>query len=400
MTHESSSRPRFGAFGETLLAFTFDIGGLAAGFVVASQLGIFQLSPWAIAVFPAILGVKGVIHGLLSHRLGIALHLGTVYPRFSKNTKSFSKMISATIVTTLIISIVMSLVSVVFGSLLWGATLADSLNIVVVVVSSMSLGLTLSLATTKAAFIAFKRGLDPDIIVYPIMSTVTDIFITFCYVFMLDVFFLFKPIGMYALVAIILSHLILVLYLLPKYLREKDFRRNLKESLYTLLFVSVIANVTGTVFKRISGVINNRREIYTVYPALNDTVGDVGSIVGYTTTTRLALGLLRPSLSSIWHHAKIVLSTWAASLVVFLVLAFVSPSVNGIFSWPTFTNLLVLLLIANVLAVSATLLLSYGLSILTFRRGLDPDNFVIPIESTFADALMSVALFAALLLVG
>ena len=67
-----------------------------------------------------------------------------------------------------------------------------------------------------------------------------------------------------------------------------------------------------------------------------------------------------------------MLSTWAASIVVFLVLAFLSPSVNGIFSLSTFTNLLVILLIANVIAVSAIILLSYGLSILTFQKRSRP----------------------------
>ena len=142
MTHENSSRFSE-TFKETLLAYTFDMGGLIAGFVVASQLGLFQLSPWAIAVYPAILSAKGVIHGLLSGRLGTALHLGTVYPRFLNNTKSFYNLIHVTVVMTLIISVVMSLFSLIFGSVFWGASFVDFLDIVIVVVATMALGLTL-----------------------------------------------------------------------------------------------------------------------------------------------------------------------------------------------------------------------------------------------------------------
>lgn len=399
MTHEGGPRSTFAVFKETLFAFTFDLGGLVAGFVVASQLGIFRLSPWAIAVYPAILSAKGVIHGLLSGRLGTALHLGTVYPRFSNNTKSFYKLVFATVVMALVISVVMSTISLVFGSVLWGITLTDSLDIISVVVATMSLGLTLSFVTIKVAFITFKKGLDPDIVVYPIMSTVADIFITLCYVIILNAFFLFS-FGKFMVAAFILVHLLLVSYIIPKNFREKDFVKNLKESLYTMLFVSVIVNVTGTILKNISSIVENRKEIYTVYPALIDMVGDVGSVVGSTATTKLALGLLRPSLSSIRHHARTVLSAWAASIVMFLVLGVLSPSVNGIFSVQISFNLLLVLLIANSLAVSGIVLLSYGVSILTFQKGLDPDNFVIPIESSFADSLMSVALLVALVLVG
>jgi mgtE-like transporter len=401
MTHENSSRRPFAAFKETLLAYTFDLGGLIAGFVVASQLGIFQLSPWAIAVYPAILGAKGIIHGLLRGRLGTALHLGTVHPRFFNNTKSFYKLIYATIVMTLVVSIVMSLISLVFGLVFWGATFVDSFNIVAVVVATMGLGLLLSFVTIKVAFVTFKRGLDPDLVVYPIMSTVADIFITLCYVLVLNLFFLFSLGGKSVIVVIILLHLVLVLYIIPKSFRAQDFRKNLKESLLTLLFVSVIVNITGTVLKNISTVVANRgREIYTVYPALLDMVGDVGSLVGSTATTKLALGLLRPSVSSIRHHAKTILSVWGASILMFFVLSILSPLVNGTLSFSTFSSLISILLIANVIAVSAIVLLSYGLSILTFQKGLDPDNFVIPIQTSFADSLMSIALLVALVLVG
>ena len=57
-------------------------------------------------------------------------------------------------------------------------------------------------------------------------------------------------------------------------------------------------------------------------------------------------------------------------------------------------------MLANIIAVIGIVLLSYGISILTFQRGLDPDNFVIPIESSFADSLMSIALLISLVLVG
>jgi cation transporter-like permease len=51
------------------------------------------------------------------------------------------------------------------------------------------------------------------------------------------------------------------------------------------------------------------------------------------------------------------------------------------------------------MAVFGVVLLSYGLSLVTFQKSLDPDNIVIPIESALADTLVTVALLAALILV-
>lgn len=400
MTHESGSKSTFAAFKENLTAYTFDLGGLIAGFAVASQLGVFNLSPWAIAIYPGLLGIKGIIHSLLRGRLGTALHLGTVYPRFSGNTKSFYKLVSVTIVLTLTSSIFMGLISMVFGVVLWGTTFADASSILFVIIATMSLGLLMSFLTVEVAFVTFKRGLDPDIVVYPIMSTVSDIFITLCYIVVLNMFFVFNSSGTYTLAVIIIVHSILAGYLIVKNVGERDFRKNLKESLLTLLFVSVIVNITGTVLKNINSVVANRKEIYTVYPAIIDMTGDLGLVIGSTATTRLALGLLRPTASSIRHHSKTIISAWIASIVMFVVLAFLSPLVNGVFSFAVFSNLVTVLLTANLLAVAATILLSYGISILTFQKGLNPDNFTVPIETSFADTLMSIALLAALILVG
>jgi mgtE-like transporter len=398
VTHAGNSKGVFAAFKETLLAYTFDLGGLVAGFMVASQLGVFRLSPWAIALYPAIVSAKGVIGGLLSGRLSTALHLGTIYPRFSMNTKSFYKLIEALVVITLATSVAMSTISLIFGHLFWGITLADFPAILGVVVATMAMGLSLTLLTTKVAFISFKKGLDPDIVVYPIMSTIADIFITLCYVVILNLFIF--DLGKWIIAFIGLAHLLLVFCIFPRNLREPEFIKTLKESLATMMFVAFIVNVTGTILKGISDFAGDRKEIYTVYPALIDMVGDVGSVVGSTATTKLALGLLTPSFSSIRHHARNIFSAWAASIIMFVVLAISSLSIHGIFSLSAFSSLIPVLLITNVIAVAAIILLSYGVSILTFKKGLDPDNFVIPIESSFADSATSVALLVALLLIG
>lgn len=377
------------------------MGGLIAGFFVVSQLGLFDKYPWALPLYAAILSAKGVISGLLSGRLGTALHLGTIYPRFFNNTKSFYKLIHEIVVMTFFVGIVMTSLSVIVGSAFWGVTLAESLDGVIVVLATMALGLTLTLVTIKVAFVTFNRGLDPDIVVYPIMSTAADVFITFCYILVLTIFDLFSLGGKIVMVVMVILHLAVVLYSVAIDRSDHEFRKNLRESLVTMFFVSVIVNITGTVLKNIRNVVEEKAgEIITVLPALVDMVGDVGSVVGSTATTKLALGLLRPSLTSIRNHTRTIVSAWAASIVMFIVLSILSPALNGTLSISTFINILTILMLANIIAVIGIVLLSYGISILTFQRGLDPDNFVIPIESSFADSLMSIALLISLVLVG
>lgn len=400
MSHAINTKAFLKTFKETLIAFSFDVGGLLAGFFVALQLGVFQLSSWAIAIYPVIVSAKGVIGGLLSGRLSTALHIGTIYPRFFKNTESFYKLYAALVVITFATSIVMSIFSLIFGLLFWGISLADFPAILVVIVATMTLGLTITLITMMVAFVTFKKGIDPDVAVYPIMSTTADIIITIFYVFVLTLFFLSGEFGVYALLFIILIPVVLMVYIIPRNIHNKEFIKTVKESLFTMLFVAIIVNVTGTVLKRISNIVEDRREIYTVYPALIDLVGDVGSVVGSTATTKLALGMLKSSMSSIKQHSTQIFSAWLASILYFVLLGILSLSLNGIFSLFAFFGLILVLLVANAIAVASIILVSYAISILTFQKGLDPDNFVIPIESSFADSMTSIALLVALFLVG
>lgn len=166
----------------------------------------------------------------------------------------------------------------------------------------------------------------------------------------------------------------------------------------TLFVVAIIVNITGTLLRDVEKIVNSRKEIYTVYPALIDTVGDVGSIVGSTATTKLALGLLSPSFRSIFSHSKRILATWTASIIMFSLYTVISLLIQGLFTLHSFLNFLGLLVILNIIAVSTIVLVSFSVAILTYRKGLDPDNFVIPIESSLADAVTTLALIIALFL--
>lgn len=52
-------------FKETALAYFFDLFVLIAGLLIAYQLNVFKLSPWALALYPTLISTR-VINGLLS----------------------------------------------------------------------------------------------------------------------------------------------------------------------------------------------------------------------------------------------------------------------------------------------------------------------------------------------
>ena len=403
MTASRRSRgSAFKIFREALAGYAFDIGGIIAGTIIAFQLDVFSISPWSIAVYPAILSARGIIGGLFSGRLSTALHLGTIFPRIFKNTKDFHMLFNAVITLTFEVSIMMSLFSTFFGSFLWGITPADFPNILAVILATMTLGLIIALVTISVSFISFKHGLDPDVFLYPAVSAMSDVLITLSYIFVLAFFFSSNPFGQWFVALLGLLLIILAMHSLLRNFGEKGFIKTLKESFLTLIFVAIIVNITGTVLDRINARVRmtGKSEVYIVYPALMAIIGDVGAVVGSTATTKLAVGLLHASFSDIRNHLKEIFCAWAASIIIFIFFSFLSLSIHGTVTQQLFLRFTLLLLITNVIAATAIILISYAVAILTFQKGLDPDNFVIPIESVLADSMTSIALLAALFLVG
>jgi mgtE-like transporter len=359
------------------------------------------LTPWAIAIYPAILSARGVIGGLLSGRLSTELHLGTIEPRLFGNTKSYQILLQEIVVLTLEASIFIGTAAGLFGWFFWGTTISDIINVIGVTMGTMILALvTITPLTINISSISFRHGLDPDIVLYPVDSTISDLLITLCYFLVLYLFVSYGSTGKY-LIAILCSVLFFVsAYFLHKNAQETEFTKTIKESILTLISVAFIVNITGSVLNRITEVVGSRREIYIVYPALINQIGAIGSVVGSTATTKLALGTLRSSFSGIRDHAAEIFGAWSASLIMFLIYSVLSLIIQGTFEIGTFFRLAALLLATNFGAALAIIIVSYAVAILTFQNGLNPDNFVIPIESSFADSITTISLLLALNLIG
>ncbi|MEM3703956.1 MAG: magnesium transporter [Candidatus Bathyarchaeia archaeon] len=390
---------------QSVMAYAFNIFGIAAGTVVAYYSGLFERAPWAVVIYPPILSARGVIGGLFCGRLSTALHLGTIQPSLFRNTKSFYLLFQAIVVMTFEASLMMSLIAVLFRGFYLRGSFEELLDMANVFMATMALALVvISPLTLTVSFTSFKHGLDPDIILYPVESTVADLLITAIYVLTLNFFLTYGLFCRYLLVLVSLTLLFVAAYSLVKNAREPEFIKTLKESLLTLVLVSFIVNVAGAVLGRVDDLMRERQElykgypVYVVYPALIDTVGDVGAVIGSTATTKLALGTLKSSLSSIKYHLTEISGAWTASLMMFFAYSVLALLIKGMLDPLNLLRFTLLLFTVNILAASFIALISYSVAILTYQRGLDPDNFEIPIESSLADSVTTVSLLVALVL--
>lgn len=372
-------------------AQAFNIFGIIAGSIIAGSYATISQYPWALLVFPGLLSNRGAIGGLLSGRLSTGLHLGTVLPRVKENTGNAHQLFSAVITLTGLSALLISFGGGLFSVISYGAGLNDLIQLSLVVFSTLALSIVLVTPITFLVSIqSYNRGFDPDMVVYPITSTVADVSISLIYVTILRIVSWGHPIGNIALLFVILAFVAAALTIHTRNREQIEYSKTLREFVGTLVIVTVIVTLTGYMLGRISDKIGDTPEIYAIYPAMIDTVGDVGSIIGSTATTKLSLGFFKEGFSSIRGHMNEISYAWIGSFALFTVYALISASMYG---FGSLRSLLAVSWLTNLMVIPLIAIISLGIGIITFKKGLDPDNFVIPFETSLADGLTTVILY-------
>lgn len=158
-------------------------GELLAGAMLGSMAHTLELLPGLIVLIPAIVGLKGNIDTTLGARLGSAAHMGLIST--GKGWMGNQEM-RENLNAALILSLTMSALAGVFAHLTCvalGLPSAGPLTLALIAVMAGTLsGVFLALFTAWIVVQAFKRGIDPDNVTGPALSTLGDI-ITFFWLF-------------------------------------------------------------------------------------------------------------------------------------------------------------------------------------------------------------------------
>ena len=147
-----------------------------AGQILQGKQELLVLFPIYLITIPVINGVGGNIGSILGARLASGLHVG--YITYNIKDKEMHENLLVTIligvITYLFLAIVIYFVAV-FGNLQKGINFMEFARFISVVLGTgVLLVLTVSIVSIFTAFVSFKRGLDPDDMVSPVVTTVGD----------------------------------------------------------------------------------------------------------------------------------------------------------------------------------------------------------------------------------
>ncbi|HLC67837.1 MAG TPA: magnesium transporter [archaeon] len=177
----------------------------------------------------------------------------------------------------------------------------------------------------------------------------------------------------------------------------------IKESIKILILASVISSAGGFQMKNIESTLIQFLPLLILLPALNDMIGDFGTVASSKFTTLLFLGKVKKSwwgTPEVREIIKTMLAVAAISAVYIGALAYVIAVGKGFaFSTVMLAKTVMLSLLATATLTGIVLIISIVCGIWVYKRKEDPNNFLIPITTSLADVCsMFVLAYLAMLL--
>ena len=372
-----------------MLALAFSSFGIFSGRIISNFNNLFVKFSWVLALYPALMTLRGDIGGVFSGRLSTMLNTGRIYPKFRGNLCDFYSLIRGIFFTVYIDASSMGLITFILNFLAGNANIVELPLYVTASISTCVLATLIILPfSLLIAFTGFKRGLDPDIVVYPMKAILSDVMVAFSYAFIIYMLGNLSSISILLLIIIIFIPLTYLFYHFSEDLENMVFKSIIRESSPLVVITSFGGVVNGIFLSTFSNELAREPAILIIYPVILNSLGGVGSIFGSLTTTKLALGFIRSRLLSISKMFSEFLGLISSSMLMsifFSVLGYLFALSTGI-KIP-FLRLLTISFFVGFFGAILISILSFMVGIVSFNWGLDPDNIVIPVESSMADII-------------
>jgi mgtE-like transporter len=381
---------------ESFIALVFcTFGALIAGLIMGYCSGKLALLPALILLIPPSIGLRGNIYASLGSRLGSYLHTGRISPSFKLNPRITENIYSSTFLL-LVFSILNGFLAAQIAFSIGIATLNGFIDfrelvLNLVLISALS-GFFSAIFMIPSTFVlaigSYRWGWNPDNVTAPLITLLGDlitlplIFVSADIVFMAD--FTAKT-----YVSALILLLAAIFFLLSIRSGEAIGRRIIRESVSVLLFCTFLQFGAGTILgKEIESFIAIAG-LLTIVPAFLEDGGAMGGVLAARLSSMLHLGLLQPSIKP---PKEVFLSFGVMhllALAIFALIGIFGYAVNYSLSLPTppIFELILVTIIAGQLLMFLLDFMSYYFSIISFRKGLDPDNVGIPLITSFMDVL-------------
>ncbi len=350
--------------------------------------------PWIMILFPVLLTLRGDLAGVFTGVLTTSLHTGQIHPRFARNTSYYYGLVSAILTLSFSNGIISSVLIFIYLSF---NNPRPFYEIFFISLNTFLISASISIVITSAtAFVVARKGLDPDVYVYPIISVINDVLIGVNLVLSITILQPWDE-NYFLLMGSLLTvfYTFLLLLNLRKYHKIDAFKKTLKEAYMVILIGLFFSIINGIILNSETELIMKYPQILVVYPAFIALLGNQGVVLSSQLTTELHIGVIEPNMRILYEKEVYERGIYIliSSILLYNIYALFSSLLTLNFDVIMILKLNAIFTLAGLL-VFLTLLypLSILLSVLIFQKGLNPDNFMISIITTVSDFTGLIAL--------
>ena len=379
---------------ESLIALSIcAVGDLCAGIILGNMEFFLKTYPGLMVIIPGAIGMRGNIFGSFGSRLSTHLHIGTLSPEFKR-----SEILDENITASLILTMVLSVLLAVIAKIICIIFNFESISLYDFVMISFIAGLFSTIImlpiTMFISLKSFEGGWDPDNITTPFIAAVGDFFTLPAIILsVMTVNF----IGFHPMVKMILFGIIIIITLaalISGYTADNEVRHIVRQSTPVLFFCSILGTVAGGILNNSISTLLKNQTLLTLVPLFSGESGGLVSILGARLSSGLHSGLIDPVLRPKKHTMENFIAIVTLAIVMYPLIGFLAESSTVAFgnAGVGFPQSLSISFLAGMILIMIMLLVVFYISTISYRRGLDPDNIVIPLSTSLTDSISTLIL--------
>ena len=364
------------------------IGDLCAGIILGNMTFFIKTYPGILILIPGAIGMRGNIFGSFASRISTNLHIGTLEPEFKR-----SDILNINLASSFILTMVLSLYLAIFAKIISMIFGLKSISLMDFILISLVAGIISSIIMlTLTVFISiksYKGGWDPDNITTPLVAAFGDLLTLPCIIASLLILELMNfNLFIKNIIFVILIISVIILFIYGLY-TNKYVKTILKQSTPTLILCSFLGIFAGTVLDSFASILLNNPTILTLVPLFSGESGNLVSILGARLSSALHAGLIEAEFKfneAVRNNFIIII---LLCLIVYPLIAILADITSLLLNIEAFSilHLILISLISGLVLIPIMIIIVFVIGIYSFKKGLDPDNVIIPISTSLTDAL-------------
>lgn len=366
---------------ESLVSLLFcTFGDLITGVTMGYFTGKLNALPALIILIPPTIGMRGNIFAALASRLGTYLHTGELV--IGKKSSLLENNINSSFSLTFSMSLYLGILAWIIAKYL-----GMKVGIIDLILISMFAGIfsafIMVFFTSIITFFSYSKGWNPDNVTAPLITLAGDIVTLPLLFFSMEIVLLLNQETKIITFLIFLSLSIAISIYSSK---NKVAKRILAESIPILILCGLLSSFSGVVLGAKFRGIMEVAAILTIVPAFLEDGGAIASILSARFSSALHTGEMKYG-----EAKKNVLSLFIIMHIIGLIIfpligifGFIAGVAMGLKSYSIFKMILISLIAGELLVIIVNIL-SYYISTISFKIGLNPDNVSIPLLTSLMD---------------